>query len=340
MLDKDLAFCEQCHKTVKVDLVEELEELELDGTAYTYPVRHGVCPECGGIATPNSVLDENQRSFTDAVRAANGIVGQDVVESVPERYSIGRRPLSRLLGWGEHTYSRFIEGDVPSAEYSRTIKRIARSPLAFLLKLYGGRDELSGVAFKKSRDATLLVLKEFGRKIECAAAYILGRTGSVSPLALQKELYYADGLCLSYDGGPLFSERCEAWAHGPVFPRLWADADLRDVAEDSLFGDEVADYMAGRFSDKELEVLDAVVGSVARFSPYVLRSLTHKESPWADARAGVGDGEPSRNEITVESMRRFFGGLWERYGMERPEDISRYMNEAVLRIEIIPRRAD
>ena len=98
--------------------------------------------------------------------------------------------------------------------------------------------------------------------------------------------------------------------------------------------------MAVRFSDKELEVLDAVVGSVARFSPYVLRNLTHKESPWAEARADVGDGEPSRNEITVESMRHFFGDLWERYGMERPEDIGRYINEAVLGIEIIPCRAD
>lgn len=330
MSERFLAFCEQCRKQVSVSLVETLEEYDFNGMTYAYPVKRGVCPECGGVATPNSVLDENQRSFTDAVRAVNGIVGQSVVESVPEQYSIGKRPLSRLLGWGEHTYSRFLDGDVPSVDYSKTIERIARSPLAFLLRLYGGRGELSGVAFRKSRDATLQVLRDCGAKIERAAAYIIARTGSASPLALQKELYYADGLCLSYDGAPLFPDRCEAWVYGPVFPRLWEDVELKGIGEESLFGGEVSDALVGTFSGKELEVLDAVIVHVARFSPYVLRDLTHKERPWVDARAGVGDGVLSHNEITIESMAQFFKGLWEDYHMERPGDIDRYMRASVL----------
>ncbi len=46
------------------------------------------------------------------------------------------KPLSKVLGWSEQSYSRFIEGDMPSPEYSRTINRIDKSPLAYLLILY------------------------------------------------------------------------------------------------------------------------------------------------------------------------------------------------------------
>ena len=329
MAESQRAFCEQCRKMVEVELAEAAETTELDGVAYSYPVTHGVCLECGGPATPVAVQDENQRAFTNAVRKANGIVDQATVEDVPKKYSIGKRPLSKMLGWGEHTYSRFLDGDVPSKDYSKTIERIARSPLAYLLKLYNNINEMSDVAFRKSKDAALRVLRDSGEAIERAAAYLIARTGSGSPLALQKELYYADGLCISYSGAPLFPDRCEAWRYGPVFPRLWEDIELKGIDESLLFGDEVADYLADTFSSRELEVLDAVTRYVACFSPYVLRDCTHDESPWIDARAGIPDDAPSNNEMTLEGIGSFFRDLWERYDMERPADIRLYMKARI-----------
>lgn len=46
----------------------------------------------------------------------------------------------------------------------------------------------------------------------------------ITQLKLQKLLYYAKGLHMrSSDGLPLFPERMEAWAHGPVVVDVYHD---------------------------------------------------------------------------------------------------------------------
>jgi len=42
----------------------------------------------------------------------------------------------------------------------------------------------------------------------------------ISNLKLQKLVYYAQGSSLALWGNPLFSEKIEAWLHGPVIPVL------------------------------------------------------------------------------------------------------------------------
>ena len=42
----------------------------------------------------------------------------------------------------------------------------------------------------------------------------------MSNLKLQKLVYYAQGFALALFDKPLFSERIEAWIHGPVYPAV------------------------------------------------------------------------------------------------------------------------
>jgi len=53
------------------------------------------------------------------------------------------------------------------------------------------------------------------------AAYILRARGEMSPMKLQKLVYYSQAWSLVWDDAPLFSERIEAWANGPVVPALY-----------------------------------------------------------------------------------------------------------------------
>lgn len=78
---------------------------------------------------------------------------------------------------------------MPSPEYSRTINRIDKSPLAYLLILYTNAQALTELVFRKKQEHRD-VRAHFRR--QCSgerAAYILTKTDSSSPLALQKELY-------------------------------------------------------------------------------------------------------------------------------------------------------
>ncbi len=54
--------------------------------------------------------------------------------------------------------------------------------------------------------------------VQDVARYILEKRGRMSAMKLQKLVYYSQGWHLVFDGEPLFAERIEAWANGPVVP--------------------------------------------------------------------------------------------------------------------------
>lgn len=53
------------------------------------------------------------------------------------------------------------------------------------------------------------------------AAYVLESQGPMTHMKLQKLCYYSQAWHLAWDGVPLFPERIEAWANGPVVPVLY-----------------------------------------------------------------------------------------------------------------------
>jgi DNA-directed RNA polymerase subunit H (RpoH/RPB5) len=54
----------------------------------------------------------------------NEIISTDEIELILARYNIGKKPLAKLLGWGETTIIRYLEGDIPTLEYSNKLKSI------------------------------------------------------------------------------------------------------------------------------------------------------------------------------------------------------------------------
>ena len=52
--------------------------------------------------------------------------------------------------------------------------------------------------------------------VQDAAAYILRRQGGMAAMKLQRLCYFAYGYHLAWEERPLFPERFEAWANGPI----------------------------------------------------------------------------------------------------------------------------
>lgn len=55
-------------------------------------------------------------------------ITSEEIMTILRRYNIGKKPLARLLGWGETTILRYIDGDVPTVEYSKKLKAILDDP--------------------------------------------------------------------------------------------------------------------------------------------------------------------------------------------------------------------
>lgn len=123
----------------------------------------------------------------------------------------------------------------------------------------------------------------------------------VSNLKVQKLLYYAQGHRLAEAGAPLFDDRIQAWAHGPVVPTVYHD--LKRYGSNPIDPDETLteEFSWDDFHDVEpflLKIWDRY-GSLAAWA---LRERTHREAPWIDSFSE----EAWNSTITNEKLRTFF----------------------------------
>ncbi|MGO2111642.1 MAG: Panacea domain-containing protein [Pseudoclavibacter sp.] len=139
------------------------------------------------------------------------------------------------------------------------------------------------------------------------AAYILQQLSPISAMKLQKLAYYAQAWHLVWEERPLFSARIEAWANGPVVYELYQQHRGRFTV-DSWAGDPAS------LDCDEMSTVDVIVEAYGEFTAHQLSEMTHRESPWVDARAGVADGARSNQEITTASMHEYYHGLSHRDG--------------------------
>ena len=135
------------------------------------------------------------------------------------------------------------------------------------------------------------------------AAYILEQTGSVTTMKLQKLVYYTQVRYLVMNGRPLFEDEIQAWANGPVSPRLYHVHSGRYMIGRGELG-SYGSPDALTYSEKAAANL--VVERLGFYSGESLRELSHGERPWQDARKGCAPGDRCKAPITIESMKSFY----------------------------------
>ena len=137
------------------------------------------------------------------------------------------------------------------------------------------------------------------------AKYILQKKGKMSTWKLQKLCYYSQAWHMAWTEQRLIEERFEAWANGPVCPELFRVHRGKFM----ITAQELPRGSADKINQDEIESIDIVLNSYGDREPYDLRELTHSGAPWKNARAGILEGAPSQNEITVDSMAAYYGSL-------------------------------
>jgi uncharacterized phage-associated protein len=142
--------------------------------------------------------------------------------------------------------------------------------------------------------------------VQDVAAYILGELGPISAMKLQKLCYFAYGYHLAWEERPLFPERFEAWANGPVCRPLYAMHRAQfTVSPGDIKGNPES------LDSGEKESVDLVLRAYSAFSAHQLSTMTHAAGPWVAARqrAGAGPLDPSTERLTDEEIFEFFDAL-------------------------------
>jgi uncharacterized phage-associated protein len=235
--------------------------------------------------------------------------------------------LSVALGFGEITITRYLSGQMPSKEYSDIIKKALSSP-NYMIKLMKENEKKMGeAAYKKAMKAAEEVADLFcvSDKMLLTISYIFEQMKEVTPLALQKILYFIQGIYMVLFNKPLYNEDCMAWVHGPVYEEvydLFKDFKYNPIEDDrfAIFKDRFEEL-----SEDEKKVIDLVINTFGKYSGKVLEGITHEELPWKNARIGYEASEPSREVISKEEIRNYFISVADRYGVDTEEKLNSYI---------------
>lgn len=323
-MKEKIAFCETCRKDAAYYIKTVAMKNTLKGEEYAYAGKKAFCSECNAEVYVNELEDENLKALYDAYRQKNGIISLENILEIPQKYNIGKRPLSLLLNWGEMTFSRYCEGDMPTKQYSDTLQRVYNEPEFYLSILEENKGNLKSLAaYEKSKRSTLALLgqkKPAASKVDDVIGYILFQCEDITPLALQKALYYIQGLYYAFMGTFLFEDDCEAWVHGPVYRDIYNR--YSSYRFDPVEGDK--DFDVSVFTDEEKAVIDSVIQCFCCYSGKILENFTHSEMPWLKTRGNLLADAHSNRIISKESIGGYFAAVKQKYNMLTPNDIENY----------------
>jgi len=289
----------------------------IKGVKYPYLAKVARCVHCNEKL--DVYHDENLKLGYDAYREAHNLISLEQIREVPEMYNIGKRILSSLLGWGEHTFTRYYEGYLPTKEYSDTLKKLYNSPAEYRKILEEGRNDLTEVAYNKSKLAVQKLLSVDPTTIMKAAGYLKQKKDDLSSFRLQKLLYYAQAISVVFKPEPIFIDLPEAWANGPAYPEVYYKN------KDRLIDNSLGDLL----TNEEREVVDCVLECFGRYDGDTLVEITHREDPWIKARGNLPPEAPSNEIITLESIIEYFSKIKDKNKMKSMIDMNKYAQKMV-----------
>ena len=320
-------FCEECRNDVEFTTASVPMTGTIKGKEYHYTGTEARCADCGNLVFVPEISDDNLRSLYNVFREENGIVSLDVICAIPEKYDIGKRPLSLLLGWGELTFSRYCDGDIPTRQYSDILQRIYNEPQFYSELLEANKANLkSQRTYEKTRravDALLSVDTPSNSKINTVIQYLLYQCEDITPLALQKALYYIQGFHFAFYRTFLFPEDCQAWTHGPVYRDIYFR--YRDYRFDPI--EKATTFDTSVFSASEKAICDSVINNLCCYSGKILERFTHNEAPWLTTRGDLPDSAPSDRIIEKSVIGAYFDAVKAKYNMVNPRDIKDYAQD-------------
>lgn len=127
---------------------------------------------------------------------------------------------------------------------------------------------------------------------------------TMSPLKLQKLLYYAQAWHLTIFREPLFDEPIQAWAHGPVVPSQYHR--FVSLTKFAPIAPENFDVESPDVPSSSEDLLRDVALVYGEHQASYLEELTHNEAPWIIARGGLPAYERCTTEISHQSMIDYY----------------------------------
>ncbi|ROR31511.1 hypothetical protein EDD66_101128 [Mobilisporobacter senegalensis] len=252
------------------------------------------------------------------------IITSDDIFVILNEYRIGKKPLAKLLGWGETTIIRYIDGDIPTSEYSNKLRTLLNNPVYYLKILNQNKDKLTGVAYRKSKNAVLNKL--MGSKLDVVAQYIVNITeGQICASAVQAMLYYTQGFSLAIYDVELFEEDYIISEENMPYPKIYKNMISKGISPLDI-GEEA-------LSSREKELIQGVVEVFNWYGPKALKAILSYEK----IALKVSKDKFNNNIISKDTLKDYFKDIIEQYNINSIVKIAGYTDQRMFQIKSLIR---
>lgn len=154
-------------------------------------------------------------------------------------------------------------------------------------------------------------------KVDLIADYIILRLNtdekmSLINLKLQKLLYYVQAWALGINKKRFIDSNFEAWVHGPVCRNLYDRFKENKSLYSFITPEDVENKKPeSKIEQNDIDFINFILDNYAGFSGAELETMTHKETPWIEARKGLAPMEGCNKVISEETMQEYYGKRWE-----------------------------
>lgn len=297
------SYCEFCNDFLEYEKKLVKTKTVIDGVEVVYYKTKTYCKECKNEIFVNEILDKNILELQRVYREKIGIITVDKIEKIVDMYGVGKRNLSKLLGFGEITLTRYMELDMPTRLYSDVLFSVMDYKQMLILAT-DNKDKVSEKVYNKLiENINVLIESENQNKLIAVSKYIVARTKDITNMAVQKLLYFCQVVSYAINNRQMFTDTCEAWKFGPVYTHIYYR--LNKYTYDPINSEEFADFDIVHLDENDKEIIDAVIDSFGMFSGTKLRDISHKTEPWVRARKGLTNDENSNAIITNKSIKEY-----------------------------------
>lgn len=315
-------YCEHCDKEVDCLIVEKYETMNIFENEASILTRRAYCPYCHNEIWVGEFHDFNLSQRKAAWRRDNGYLSLNQLKELPVKYNIGKRPFSLAIGLGEQTFTNYLNGNIPKKANQKLLLKVYNNPSYYLELVEQNKKLLNDVALTKTiKAANNLIGRNESSTLFLYAAYIIAKCGDVTPLQLQKMLYYTQACFIIFYSKFAFSDECEAWIHGPVYRNLY------EKYKDYKYETISQNIEIPKLKSDEEAILNLVIEYFGRYSGKVLEEFTHKEIPWIKAREGLDENAPSNRIIDNGLIFEYFTEIKNKYNIVSLPDIQIYIDK-------------
>lgn len=241
-------------------------------------------------------------------------ISVEEIKQILVNYHIGKKPLAKLLGWGETTIIRYVEGDIPTREYSDKLKYIMLNPAYFNEILEQNKESLTPVAYRKCSQAVKERLLE--SKIRVVAQYTINRlNGHISLYELEMYLFCIQGFYLAMEDKAMFEDDFIVNIEEMPYETIYEDYCKRKITTMDLKKDAL--------TAQETAFINDIIDAMSWYGPVMLSVMLRYQLMFVKPSRDSMD----REIIAKDSILDYFKGIIEENNIVSSSQIHEYFHQ-------------